>query len=577
MLRLSKYLKPFFWPTIVVITLLLGQALADLALPDYMSRIINEGVVLGDTNAIIQIGGIMLVISLVGALISVAVGFISAKVAAGLGRKLRTDLFDKVSSFSNAEFDNFSTASLITRTTNDVTQIQNLVMVMMRMVFYAPMMAAGGIFYAYRNSADMTWIIALAVVVMLGIIGIMFAIAMPRFKRIQIMVDRLNQVIRENLSGMLVIRAFGTQKFEESRFDDANQDLTKNNLFVNRAMSAMMPAMMLVMNLTTILVVYIGAQQISTFAIDVGQMMAYMQYVMQILMSFLMMSMMFIMIPRASVSASRIADVLEASPSIKDKPNAKDYIPSKGEIVFDNVCFSYPGAEEDVLHNISFVAKPGQTTAFIGSTGSGKSTIVNLLPRFYDVTSGSITIDGLDIKDLSLESLRKSIGYVPQRAILFTGTIESNLKYGDEHANSETLEQGARISQSMEFINSKSEGYQTAISQGGTNVSGGQKQRLSIGRALVKKPQIFVFDDSFSALDFKTDAALRASLKSETGDSTILLVAQRINTIIAADQIVVLESGKIAGIGTHKELLKSCEVYKEIALSQLSEEELTNE
>ena len=574
MTRLLRYAEPYFWLILAAVMLLFGQAMCDLALPDYMSDIVNEGIATGDTGTIIGIGFRMILISLTGGMLSIAVGYLASRVGAGIGQQLRIDLFEKVESFSNVEFDKFSTSSLITRTTNDVTQVQTLVIMMIRMIFYAPIMGIGGIIHAVNNSASMSWIIALAIVVLVGIIATLFSLALPRFKVIQTLVDRLNQVVRENLSGLLVTRAFNTQDFEEARFDKENKTLTDTNLFVNRTMAAMMPLMMLLMNLITVLIVWVGSYQVSAFKIDVGQMMAYMQYVMQIIMAFLMMSMMFIMIPRASVSAVRIADVLESDPQIKNRPDALLFSSSEGVLRFDHVSFRYPGAEEDVLHDIDFTAKPGETTAFIGSTGSGKSTIANLVPRFYDVTEGSITIDGTDIRDMELHSLRSQLGYVPQKAVLFSGTIDSNLRYADKNATDEEILSGAQIAQAMEFIESRPEGFETPIAQGGSNVSGGQKQRLSIARALVKKPQIYIFDDSFSALDFKTDSALRAALRKETGGSTVLLIAQRISTIMDAEQIIVLEAGKIAGKGTHEQLMKSCEVYREIALSQLSKEEL---
>lgn len=574
MTRLLRYAEPYFWLILAAVMLLFGQAMCDLALPDYMSDIVNEGIATGDTGTIIGIGFRMILISLTGGMLSIAVGYLASRVGAGIGQQLRIDLFEKVESFSNVEFDRFSTSSLITRTTNDVTQVQTLVIMMIRMIFYAPIMGIGGIIHAVNNSASMSWIIALAIVVLVGIIATLFSLALPRFKVIQTLVDRLNQVVRENLSGLLVTRAFNTQDFEEARFDKENKTLTDTNLFVNRTMAAMMPLMMLLMNLITVLIVWVGSYQVSAFKIDVGQMMAYMQYVMQIIMAFLMMSMMFIMIPRASVSAVRIADVLESDPQIKNRPDALLFSSSEGVLRFDHVSFRYPGAEEDVLHDIDFTAKPGETTAFIGSTGSGKSTIANLVPRFYDVTEGSITIDGTDIRDMELHSLRSQLGYVPQKAVLFSGTIDSNLRYADKNATDEEILSGAQIAQAMEFIESRPEGFETPIAQGGSNVSGGQKQRLSIARALVKKPQIYIFDDSFSALDFKTDSALRAALRKETGGSTVLLIAQRISTIMDAEQIIVLEAGKIAGKGTHEQLMKSCEVYREIALSQLSKEEL---
>ena len=574
MTRLLRYAEPYFWLILAAVMLLFGQAMCDLALPDYMSDIVNEGIATGDTGTIIGIGFRMILISLTGGMLSIAVGYLASRVGAGIGQQLRIDLFEKVESFSNVEFDKFSTSSLITRTTNDVTQVQTLVIMMIRMIFYAPIMGIGGIIHAVNNSASMSWIIALAIVVLVGIIATLFSLALPRFKVIQTLVDRLNQVVRENLSGLLVTRAFNTQDFEEARFDKENKTLTDTNLFVNRTMAAMMPLMMLLMNLITVLIVWVGSYQVSAFKIDVGQMMAYMQYVMQIIMAFLMMSMMFIMIPRASVSAVRIADVLESDPQIKNRPDALPFSSSEGVLRFDHVSFRYPGAEEDVLHDIDFTAKPGETTAFIGSTGSGKSTIANLVPRFYDVTEGSITIDGTDIRDMELHSLRSQLGYVPQKAVLFSGTIDSNLRYADKNATDEEILSGAQIAQAMEFIDSRPEGFETPIAQGGSNVSGGQKQRLSIARALVKKPQIYIFDDSFSALDFKTDSALRAALRKETGGSTVLLIAQRISTIMDAEQIIVLEAGKIVGKGTHEQLMKSCEVYREIALSQLSKEEL---
>ena len=574
MTRLLRYAEPYFWLILAAVMLLFGQAMCDLALPDYMSDIVNEGIATGDTGTIIGIGFRMILISLTGGMLSIAVGYLASRVGAGIGQQIRIDLFEKVESFSNVEFDRFSTSSLITRTTNDVTQVQTLVIMMIRMIFYAPIMGIGGIIHAVNNSASMSWIIALAIVVLVGIIATLFSLALPRFKVIQTLVDRLNQVVRENLSGLLVTRAFNTQDFEEARFDKENKTLTDTNLFVNRTMAAMMPLMMLLMNLITVLIVWVGSYQVSAFKIDVGQMMAYMQYVMQIIMAFLMMSMMFIMIPRASVSAVRIADVLESDPQIKNRPDALLFSSSEGVLRFDHVSFRYPGAEEDVLHDIDFTAKPGETTAFIGSTGSGKSTIANLVPRFYDVTEGSITIDGTDIRDMELHSLRSQLGYVPQKAVLFSGTIDSNLRYADKNATDEEILSGAQIAQAMEFIDSRPEGFETPIAQGGSNVSGGQKQRLSIARALVKKPQIYIFDDSFSALDFKTDSALRAALRKETGGSTVLLIAQRISTIMDAEQIIVLEAGKIAGKGTHEQLMKSCEVYREIALSQLSKEEL---
>lgn len=524
---------------------------------------------------ILKMGGIMLFITLLGAISSIAVGYISAKVAAGLGRNLRKHVFEKVSKFTNAELDTFSTSSLITRSTNDISQIQNLMVIMIRMVFYAPIMGVGGVIRAMDKNSSMSWIIAVAVGALLLVIGIVFAIALPKFKMVQKLVDRMNLVSREALSGMMVIRAFNTQSFEEKRFDDANKDLTNTNLFVNRVMVFMFPMMMIIMNGVTLLIIWVGAHQIADAQMQVGDMMAFMQYAIQIIFSFLMLSMMFILIPRAAISAGRIAEVLETEATIKD-PTSPKKLPKdvKGLLEFKNVSFRYPGAEEDMIKALSFKAEAGKTTAIIGSTGSGKTTMVNLIPRFYDVTGGSITMDGIDIRELTQHDLREVIGYVPQKASLFSGTIESNLKFAKENATEEELKQAAEIAQATAFINEKNEGFATEISQGGTNVSGGQKQRLAIARALVKKPKLFIFDDSFSALDFKTDSALRAALADQIGDSTLIIVAQRISTIKNADQIIVLEDGKLAGIGTHQNLMENCETYREIALSQLSKEEL---
>ena len=575
MIKLLKYAEPYILLIIAAIILLFGQAICDLSLPDYMSDIINKGITVGDKNFIIKTGFTMLGISLLSAVFTIIVSFLAAKIAAGMCRTIRNDLFTNIETFSNAEFDKFSTSSLITRTTNDITQIQMLIVMSIRMIFYAPIMAIGGFVHALANSKSMSWIIALAIICLLGLILTIFTIAMPKFKIIQNLIDKLNLVVRENLDGILVIRAFNTQEFEENRFDKANKDLTDTNLFVNRVMVSMMPIMTLIMNLVTVLIVWVGANQVSGFKMDVGEMMAYMQYVMQIIFAFLMLSMMFIMIPRASVSGDRIADVLEAKTSIKNNNIASKIDNCTGLVEFKNVCFRYPGGDEDVLNNISFTARPGETTAFIGSTGSGKSSIINLIPRFYDPSSGEVLIDGINIKNIDLHELRKNIGYVPQKGILFSGTIKSNLSYADKNASDENILRAASIAQAMEFIDSKPARFDEIIAQGGNNVSGGQKQRLSIARALLSKPQIAIFDDSFSALDFKTDAALRKALKKETGSSTVLLVAQRISTIMNAEQIIVLDNGHIAGKGTHENLMKTCNIYREIALSQLSQEELS--
>ena len=529
-------------------------------------------------NYIIMTGLKMLGITLLSVFASVLVGLLGAKVAATLGKDLRSSVFKKVMSFSNKEITEFSTASLITRSTNDIQQIQMMMVMVLRIVFYAPILGLGGVLKVLQTNTSMTWIIGVGVASVLVLVMIMFIVVMPRFKILQNLVDRLNLVSREILTGLPVIRAFSTEKYEEQRFEKANKDLTKVNVFVNRVMSCMMPAMMFVMNAITVLIVWNGAHSIDAGTMQVGDMMAFIQYTMQIVMSFLMISMVSVMLPRALVSLDRIDKVLNTDISIKDpeKP-VKFKKDKKGVIEFKNVSFRYPDAEEDILTDISFTANAGETTAFIGSTGSGKSTLINLIPRFFDVTKGEILVDGVNIKDVTQHDLREKIGYVPQKGILFSGTIDSNLRYGKKEATEGDINKAARIAQATEFIESKPEKYETEISQGGTNVSGGQKQRLSIARAIAKDPEIYIFDDSFSALDFKTDAKLRKSLKEEISESTVLIVAQRISTILNAEQIIVLDEGKMVGKGTHKELLNNCEVYKQIALSQLSKEELANE
>ncbi len=524
---------------------------------------------------ILKSGGLMILIALVSMVVSVVVVFIAARVAAGLGHGLRKNVFGKVIGFSNTELDKFSIASLITRSTNDIQQIQLLIVMLLRIVFYAPILAIGGVIKVLNTETSMTWIIGVAVAAILTVVITLFSIVLPRFKKLQSLVDRVNLVMREILSGILVIRAFGTNKHEEKRFDKANTDLTKTNLFVNRIMTFMMPMMMLIMNAVTVLIVYVGAKNIDSGTIQVGDMMAFIQYTMQIIMSFLLISMISIMLPRATVSLGRIDEVLNTSLSIEDPSEAKKFKEEKkGLLEFKNVSFKYPEAEEFAIKNITFKAKPGETTAIIGSTGCGKSTLVNLIPRFYDVTNGEILLDGLNVKDVSQHDLREKIGYVPQKGVLFTGTIESNIKYGAENASIDDIKKAAEIAQATEFIDSKEKGYETPISQGGTNVSGGQKQRLSIARAIAKKPDVYIFDDSFSALDYKTDSALRSALKKGTENATVLIVAQRISTILNAEQIIVLDKGEIVGKGTHKELVENCEVYREIAKSQLSKEEM---
>ena len=528
---------------------------------------------------IIMAGLKMLGISLIIMISAISIMCLSARVAARLAKTLREKVFKKVLSFSNKEFSEYSTASLITRSTNDIQQIQGLIAILFRVVVYAPIIGIGG-FLRVLNQSDnsMAWIIGVAIVAILFVVATLFIIAMPRFKKLQQLIDKLNLVAREILTGLPVIRAFNTEKKEEKRFDKANVDLTKTNLFVNRAMSFMMPILMLIMNGISLLIVWVGAHGIDNGTMQVGNMMAFIQYTMQIVMSFLMISMVSIMLPRASVSANRINEVIETDEAIKDSKEPKKLNPSKkGLVEFKNVSFRYPDSDEEVLSDISFTAEPGKTTAIIGSTGSGKSTIVNLIPRFYDVTSGNLLIDGVDIKDISNKDLRKIIGFVPQKGILFSGTIESNIKYGNPNMSDEQMIEAAQIAQATEFIESKPEKYQEPIAQGGSNVSGGQKQRLSIARAIAIDPEILVFDDSFSALDFKTDSILRAELAKKTKDKTVIIVAQRINTILNADQIIVLEDGKVVGKGTHEELLKNNETYKQIALSQLSAEELNIE
>jgi ATP-binding cassette, subfamily B, multidrug efflux pump len=529
------------------------------------------------TNYVLRIGLLMLLLTLAGTIASVIVGYLSARIAAGLGKDLRRRLFVRVADFSSTEFDKFSTASLITRSTNDITQIQMVMVMMFRFLFYAPIIGVGGVLKVLDADKTMLWIIAGAVCAMLMLMAVVFTIAMPKFKALQKLVDRINLIMREMLTGLMVIRAFNTQKHEEKKFDVANTDLMKTSLFINRVIVFMMPMMMLLMNGVMLLIVWVGAHQVDLGTTQVGDLMAFMQYAMMIIMSFMMVTVMFIMLPRASVSAERIREVLDTEPVIEDKKTLQKFnLGLKGVVEFKDVSFRYPAAEDDVLNNITFTAKPGQTTAIIGSTGSGKSTLINLIPRFYDVTGGNIYVDGVDVRDVKQRDLREKIGYVSQNAVLFSGTIGSNIKYANELLSNDQVAQCAQTAQALDFITSSDKGYDMPVSQGGTNLSGGQKQRLAIARALAKRPEIYIFDDALSALDFKTDAALRRALKQETSDATVLIVTQRVGTIMGAEQIVVLDDGKVAGIGTHMELMKNCNVYREIALSQLSREEMAS-
>jgi ATP-binding cassette subfamily B protein len=574
MKRLLKYFRPYLGQFFLLLIMVYFMVAATLALPDYMATIINKGIIAYNMTVIWQNGWIMLLFALGAAGASIIIGWLSSRIAAGFSRDIRAATFAKVESFSLHEFNTFSTASLITRTTNDVQQIQTVLTMLLRMALMAPFMGIWAIIKAYHNAPSMAWIMGLAVGVLIAIVAVLFTIAIPRFKIIQKLVDRLNLVSREILTGLRVIRAFNREAVEEKKFDRANLELTDINLFVNRLLIIMQPVMTLIMNVTSLGIIWYGAHLIDLGNLQIGQMLAFMQYAMQAVFSFLLITMVFIMVPRASVSLDRIGEVLAIEATIKDPKKPIDVTLSNGKVEFSDVTFSYTGAEAPVLSDISFTALPGQTTAFIGSTGSGKSTLINLIPRFYDVTQGSIKIDGVDIRQMRLEDLYAKIGYVPQQGVLFSGTVESNLKYGAPKATDAEMKQAVEIAQAEDFVGGLQGKYNAEISQGGKNVSGGQKQRLSIARAIIRQPEIYIFDDSFSALDFTTDAKLRQALVAATKNKTVLIVAQRISTIMNADKIIVLDEGRIVGQGTHRELLKSCLVYREIASSQLSAEEL---
>lgn len=574
MRKLFKGLKPYIKYVIGVLIFTFINALSELYLPNMMSKIVNNGIVKGDTNYIMKIGGIMLIVAAFSAVSMIFASLLSSKASMGFGRDLRRKVFAHVEEFSLREFDSIGTASLITRTTNDITQVQQVSIMMLRMMVRAPMMCIGGIIMALSKNARLSIIMLFSMPVLFAVIYIVGKKGFPLFKMIQKKIDRVNLVLREQLTGIRVIRAFDRTRHEEERFDTANKDLTDTSIKVNRIMTLLMPLINIILNFTIIAVIWFGSKHIDSGIMQVGDLMAFIQYVMQIMFSMVMLSMMFIMLPRASASASRINEVLDTVPTIEDKESLSVIGDKKGFLDFKDVTFSYPGAEKPVLTHISFSAKPGETTAIIGGTGSGKSTLINLIPRFYDVDSGAILVDGIDVRDLSQEELRSRIGFVPQKAVLFTGTIADNIRYGKEDATDDEIGYAAEIAQAADFISNMDKGFDSFIAQGGTNVSGGQKQRISIARALVRKPEIYIFDDSFSALDFKTDARLRKALKKETKNATVIIVAQRVSTVMDADRIIVLDEGRIVGIGKHKELLAGCEVYREIVSSQLSEEEI---
>ncbi|MEC0208843.1 ABC transporter ATP-binding protein [Paenibacillus ehimensis] len=574
MLKLFAYLKPYRASIAIVLALIFLQSLSDLYLPTLMADIVDIGVVQGDTPYILRIGGFMLLVAAAGTVCSVAASYYSSKVAAGFGQRLRGSVFEHVENFSLQEFDRIGTASLITRTTNDITQVQQVLTMMLRMMVSAPMLCIGGIVMAVSQDAKLSLVLIVIIPVLVGAIFFIASKGIPLFKAMQTKLDKLNLVLREGLTGIRVIRAFNRAGHEKRRFNEANLDLTGTGLKVNRIMGTMMPVMMLTMNFATIAIIWFGSFRIDSGDMQVGSLMAFLQYAMQIMFSLMMVSMMFVMIPRASVSAARIREALDMVPTLNDPEQAKDGGTLKGYVEFQEVSFSYPGAEKPAIEGITFTAGPGEVTAIIGGTGAGKSTLISLIPRFYDAAEGRVLVDGTDVREMTQEALRAKIGFVPQKAVLFSGTIRDNIRYGKEDATEEEIRHAADIAQATEFISEMKDGFDSVIAQGGSNVSGGQKQRLSIARALVRRPDIYVFDDSFSALDFKTDAKLRAALREETGEATVIIVAQRVSTVIDADRIVVLDEGRIAGIGRHRELLDTCKVYREIVSSQLSEEEL---
>ncbi|GHO84448.1 ABC transporter ATP-binding protein [Dictyobacter formicarum] len=574
MIKLFRFLKPYRWYVAIILVLVFLQSLSDLYLPTLMADIVDTGIVKGDTNYILRVGSFMLLIAIGGALCTVVSSYFSAKTAIGFGQIVRAKIFNRVEQFSLHEFDKVGTASLITRTTNDTTQVQQVLIIMLRMMISAPMMCIGGIIMALAQDVQLSWVFVASIPIIIIAILIITGRAIPLFKIMQIKIDKLNLVLDEGLTGVRVIRSFDRTEHEIRRFDIANLDLTDTAIKVNRTIAALMPIMMLLLNFTTIAIFWFGSIRINNGDMQVGSLIAFLQYAMQIMFSLIMVSMMFVMLPRASASAERINEVLEIEPEIVDAPNTKLAQGKRGYVEFRHVTFSYPGAEQPAVCDLSFQANPGEVTAIIGGTGAGKSTLVGLMPRFYDIDEGSILIDGMDIREMSQEHLRSKIGFVPQKAVLFSGTIKDNIRYGKENATDDEIEHAARIAQATEFISGMKDGFDSVIAQGGTNVSGGQKQRLSIARALVRKPEIYIFDDSFSALDFKTDARLRAALKDETRTSTVFIVAQRVSTVMDADRIIVLDEGKIVGIGNHRELMNTSTVYREIVSSQLSMEEI---